>query len=413
MDKMDTEKRQHIQREDMQNVERYNYNELLLLTESTYKTATQMLVQPNEQHRQRGLHNLLREIERTADAALRDIMRRCGVHYTTVNDWAEQYHRKRGNKYTENEREFWSKQRQPNVVTVDDMAAMSNTTYIQNAGNDRDVKKAVEQCKNIPKFSDNKARAAQYVLLYAAIKCEYVQLSQMLDKVGAMDRETAYNAILQTDELFSKGGNVLLPDESYCVADNLAYIQREIRANTDKGMAVAFIETLSKHYDAMLRRLKQWAGVPHLPNYPQQFVAVYDDIKTFAAVASMLPLDTPATYTATVAQTPTAAVEARVKQETPPAELLTQAAQTLFEKAEQAGFCTRLESGCYKWNKTKSLCAYFVMRASDKLDLKANKDATSWTPFEQLFTIRGLASCKNEWTNKTGTPPKGYKDVDK
>ena len=81
-----------------------------------------------------------------------------------------------------------------------------------------------------------------------------------------------------------------------------------------------------------------------------------------------------------------------------PDELSTQKAKRLLNKATKAGFIS-VNDGRYKWEKTKALCAYFA-------------DKASWKPFEQLFCLSGLSGCKNDWKNKTGAMPRGYKDID-
>lgn len=100
-----------------------------------------------------------------------------------------------------------------------------------------------------------------------------------------------------------------------------------------------------------------------------------------------------------------------------PVELSTDRAQRLLNEAAKAGFIS-VNDGRYKWEKTKALCAYFVDKASEYLQLKAKADSngatgTSWKPFEQLFSVSGLSGCKNEWKNKTGAMPRGYKDIDR
>ena len=99
-----------------------------------------------------------------------------------------------------------------------------------------------------------------------------------------------------------------------------------------------------------------------------------------------------------------------------PDELSTKKAKHLLNKATKAGFIS-VNDGRYKWEKTKALCAYFADKASDYLRLKAKADTlgatgTSWKPFEQLFCLSGLSGCKNDWKNKSGTMPRGYKDID-
>jgi len=64
-----------------------------------------------------------------------------------------------------------------------------------------------------------------------------------------------------------------------------------------------------------------------------------------------------------------------------------------------------------KWLKSKSLLAYFVDVANEKLNLKYGQKRLI-KPFEMMFNISGLAGCISEYKNKTGQYPQGYKDID-
>lgn len=74
-----------------------------------------------------------------------------------------------------------------------------------------------------------------------------------------------------------------------------------------------------------------------------------------------------------------------------------------------------------KWLKTKSLLAYFVDVANDKLELKKG-EKRQITPFENLFSIKnksgafvnvtGITSTINEYKNKTGSLPENSEQID-
>lgn len=95
-----------------------------------------------------------------------------------------------------------------------------------------------------------------------------------------------------------------------------------------------------------------------------------------------------------------AVTERKVKQI--PAELQTEAARLILDKAISLGLCDNE----YHWQKTNSLLAYFADCACEHLKLsKAEQDGkkkTYWKPFETLFGVSGLANYKNTYTNKTG-----------
>lgn len=81
----------------------------------------------------------------------------------------------------------------------------------------------------------------------------------------------------------------------------------------------------------------------------------------------------------------------------------------LLDKLEQGGF---IQKEPLQWLKSKSLLAYFVDMANDKLNLKHGQKR-SIKPFEDMFDVSGLTGCMNEYKNKTGQPPQGYEDVNK
>jgi hypothetical protein len=101
------------------------------------------------------------------------------------------------------------------------------------------------------------------------------------------------------------------------------------------------------------------------------------------------------------------------KQDLPP-ELDTPKARLLLDKAIKAGFINEIPNG-YKWNYSKALCAYFADKATIYLNIsKAVTDTgkvAAWKPFETVFKLNGLKTCKADW-RKGKDFPKGYKDVD-
>ena len=105
-----------------------------------------------------------------------------------------------------------------------------------------------------------------------------------------------------------------------------------------------------------------------------------------------------------------AATERKVKQI--PAELQTETARQILDKAISLGLCDNE----YHWQKTNSLLAYFADCACEHLELsKAEQDGkkkTYWKPFETLFGISGLANYKNTYTNKTGKLPTDHETVE-
>ncbi|SES67862.1 MULTISPECIES: DUF6043 family protein [unclassified Prevotella] len=105
-----------------------------------------------------------------------------------------------------------------------------------------------------------------------------------------------------------------------------------------------------------------------------------------------------------------AVTERKVKQI--PAELQTEAARQILDKAISLGLCDNE----YHWQKTNSLLAYFADCACEHLKLsKAEQDGkkkTYWKPFETLFGVSGLANYKNTYTNKTGKLPIDHEIVE-
>lgn len=83
----------------------------------------------------------------------------------------------------------------------------------------------------------------------------------------------------------------------------------------------------------------------------------------------------------------------------------------ILEALFQAGFVGNIKVRPLKWDKSKSLLAYFVDVANDKLNLK-HGEKRQIKPFEALFNVKGLTSAINDY-KKTGDYPVGYKDIDK
>jgi len=80
----------------------------------------------------------------------------------------------------------------------------------------------------------------------------------------------------------------------------------------------------------------------------------------------------------------------------------------LLNKLETQGF---IKTQPLQWLKSKSLLAYFVDVANDKLNLKHGQKRLI-KPFETMFNVSGLVGCINEYRNKTGQYPQGYKEID-
>ena len=97
-----------------------------------------------------------------------------------------------------------------------------------------------------------------------------------------------------------------------------------------------------------------------------------------------------------------------------PEELDTPGAREIFEKAIDAGFIEKSETG-YKWKDKKNLLAYFADRMNEKLHLGKgmydNKQKRAWKPFETLFGITGLAGAEKDY-QRSGTTPEKSKEID-
>lgn len=83
----------------------------------------------------------------------------------------------------------------------------------------------------------------------------------------------------------------------------------------------------------------------------------------------------------------------------------------LLNKLQNVGFIENAAATPLKWLKSNSLLAYFVDVANDKLNLKHGQKRLI-KPFETMFNVSGLAGCINEYKNKTGQYPQGYKKID-
>jgi hypothetical protein len=83
------------------------------------------------------------------------------------------------------------------------------------------------------------------------------------------------------------------------------------------------------------------------------------------------------------------------------AELQTDEAKNIFAKAIKAGLMENTETGCYQWNKSKTLLAYFAQAMSGYLHLSNKqhngKYDTSWKPFEIAFNQNRLKDAKQSW----------------
>lgn len=97
-----------------------------------------------------------------------------------------------------------------------------------------------------------------------------------------------------------------------------------------------------------------------------------------------------------------------------PEELDTPGAREIFEKAIDAGFIEKSETG-YKWKDKKNLLAYFADRMNEKLHLGKGmydkKQKRAWKPFETLFGITGLAGAEKDY-QRSGTTPEKSKEID-
>lgn len=85
--------------------------------------------------------------------------------------------------------------------------------------------------------------------------------------------------------------------------------------------------------------------------------------------------------------------------------------QPYLNVLQEKGFIEDATERHLKWLKSKSLLAYFVDVANDKLSLKKGVKRTI-KPFEILFNVSGLTGLINDYKNKTGQKPESYKDID-
>lgn len=107
-------------------------------------------------------------------------------------------------------------------------------------------------------------------------------------------------------------------------------------------------------------------------------------------------------------------VDADIKDDVPqiPPELNTERGLLVLQKAIENKLCDEY----YHWKESKALLAYFAEVANDKLGLSNSmqdgEDKISWKPFEQLFHVKNLKDCRNNYRNKTGKLPNGSDIVD-
>ena len=97
----------------------------------------------------------------------------------------------------------------------------------------------------------------------------------------------------------------------------------------------------------------------------------------------------------------------------PPIELTTEKSKALFNKAIECGFISK-NKNLYKWLKTDALLAYFIDCANDHLELRKGNGRIQWKPFCIAFEItnnKNLRDAVNEYKNKTGSFPTGYKEI--
>ena len=83
----------------------------------------------------------------------------------------------------------------------------------------------------------------------------------------------------------------------------------------------------------------------------------------------------------------------------------------LLNEMQKRGYIEDKAAKPLKWLETKSLLAYFVDVANEELKLKKG-DKRQIRPFETMFNETGLIGCINEYKNKTGQLPHGYKEID-
>lgn len=107
-------------------------------------------------------------------------------------------------------------------------------------------------------------------------------------------------------------------------------------------------------------------------------------------------------------------VESDIKDDVPqiPPELNTERGLLVLQEAIENKLCDEH----YHWKESKALLAYFAEVANDKLGLSNSmqdgEDKISWKPFEQLFHVKNLKDCRNNYKNKTGKLPNGSDIVD-
>ena len=82
----------------------------------------------------------------------------------------------------------------------------------------------------------------------------------------------------------------------------------------------------------------------------------------------------------------------------------------ILNKLQREGFIEDAKNYPLTWTKSKSLLAYFVDVANDKLGLK-HGEKRKIKPFETMFDVTGLTGSINDCKNK-GQLPIGYKVID-
>lgn len=96
-----------------------------------------------------------------------------------------------------------------------------------------------------------------------------------------------------------------------------------------------------------------------------------------------------------------------------PDELNTAKARELINKAVEAGLAS-VNDGKYQWEESKTLLAYFAMKATAYLNLRTNANAVaSWKPFESLFQVKNLRQAKADYEKyHTEFTPTGSDRID-
>lgn len=177
-------------------------------------------------------------------------------------------------------------------------------------------------------------------------------------------------------------------------------------AEYDRG----FIETLKRFMERNYKDFKACG----LDGNKQAGGVLFHDLEHLKRLVDILEEATEQAKQAETAQ-PISDEQAKAS-EYPPKELQTDEAKEMLSKAIKEGLIS-LEGERYVWKgRTKSLCAYFSMEASEylKLDAKVDSDGdrgTSWKPFERLFNMKGFAVIKSKW--EVESYPKGYKNITK